>query len=185
MLGKNWALIGDAAAWVDPLTGEGLFYAMKSGHLLGKALAEGCPEKYPAWVKASVFGGTGIRGADRSTLLSRIVSGHGGDDADGAVYAAQPGISATDGRYFQRHAGLLEPEAPRVGPAWRHGERFRFERAEHRSACDTRRLRAAPPAPTNDRHDDRFPASSVHTDRKTRFRRVVHISVARHLVVSD
>ena len=53
MIGKNWALIGDAAAWVDPLTGEGLFYAMKSGHLLGKALAEGCPEKYPAWVKAS------------------------------------------------------------------------------------------------------------------------------------
>ena len=52
VLGKNWALIGDAAAWVDPLTGEGLFYAMKSGRLLGKALAEGCPEKYPAWVKA-------------------------------------------------------------------------------------------------------------------------------------
>jgi flavin-dependent dehydrogenase len=51
VLGKNWALIGDAAAWVDPLTGEGLFYAMKSGELLGKSLAEGCPEKYPAWVK--------------------------------------------------------------------------------------------------------------------------------------
>jgi len=53
VLGKNWALIGDAAAWVDPLTGEGLFYAMRSGELLGKSLAEGCPEKYPAWVRAS------------------------------------------------------------------------------------------------------------------------------------
>ncbi len=53
VLGKNWALIGDAAAWVDPLTGEGLFYAMRSGELLGRSLAEGCPEKYPAWVKAS------------------------------------------------------------------------------------------------------------------------------------
>jgi flavin-dependent dehydrogenase len=53
VLGKNWALIGDAAAWVDPLTGEGLFYAMKSGELLGKSLAEGCPEKYPAWVRAA------------------------------------------------------------------------------------------------------------------------------------
>jgi len=53
VLGKNWALIGDAAAWVDPLTGEGLFYAMKSGELLGKSLAQGCPEKYPAWVKAT------------------------------------------------------------------------------------------------------------------------------------
>lgn len=53
VMGKNWALVGDAAAWVDPLTGEGLFYAMRSGELLGKSLAEGCPEKYPAWVKAS------------------------------------------------------------------------------------------------------------------------------------
>jgi flavin-dependent dehydrogenase len=52
-LGKNWALIGDAAAWVDPLTGEGLFYAMRSGELLGRALGEGCPEKYPARVKAA------------------------------------------------------------------------------------------------------------------------------------
>jgi len=53
VLGKNWALIGDAAAWVDPLTGEGLFYALRSGELLGRSLAEGCPEKYTAWVKAA------------------------------------------------------------------------------------------------------------------------------------
>jgi flavin-dependent dehydrogenase len=53
VVGKNWALIGDAAAWVDPLTGEGLFYAIRSGELLGRSLAEGCPEKYPAWVKAT------------------------------------------------------------------------------------------------------------------------------------
>jgi flavin-dependent dehydrogenase len=53
VIGKNWALVGDAAAWVDPLTGEGLFYAIRSGELLGKSLAEGCPEKYPAWVKAT------------------------------------------------------------------------------------------------------------------------------------
>ena len=53
VLGKNWALVGDAAAWVDPLTGEGLFYAMRSGELLGKSIAEGCPEKYVAWVKAA------------------------------------------------------------------------------------------------------------------------------------
>jgi len=53
VVGRNWALIGDAAAWVDPLTGEGLFYAIRSGELLGKSLAEGCPEKYPAWVRAT------------------------------------------------------------------------------------------------------------------------------------
>ncbi len=53
VMGKNWAMVGDAAAWVDPLTGEGLFYAMRSGELLGQALAEGCPEKYPGRVKAA------------------------------------------------------------------------------------------------------------------------------------
>jgi flavin-dependent dehydrogenase len=53
VVGRNWAMCGDAAAWVDPLTGEGLFYAMRSGDLLGRAIAEGCPEKYPARVKAA------------------------------------------------------------------------------------------------------------------------------------
>src|SRR2546429_6823134 len=53
VVGKNWALVGDAAAWVDPLTGEGLFYAIRSGELLGRSLAQGCPEKYPAWIKRS------------------------------------------------------------------------------------------------------------------------------------
>lgn len=53
VVGRNWALCGDAAAWVDPLTGEGLFYAMRSGEILGRSLAEGCPETYPARVRAS------------------------------------------------------------------------------------------------------------------------------------
>jgi flavin-dependent dehydrogenase len=53
VVGRNWALCGDAAAWVDPLTGEGLFYAMRSGEILGLSLAEGCPEKYPSRVRAS------------------------------------------------------------------------------------------------------------------------------------
>lgn len=53
VIGRNWAMCGDAAAWVDPLTGEGLFYAMRSGQLLGQTIAEGCPEKYPALVRAS------------------------------------------------------------------------------------------------------------------------------------
>ena len=48
VVGRNWGLVGDAAAWVDPLTGEGLHYALRSGHLLAGALAEGHPEQYPA-----------------------------------------------------------------------------------------------------------------------------------------
>ena len=51
VVGPNWGLVGDAAAWVDPLTGEGLHYALRSGNLLADALAEGRPESYPARVR--------------------------------------------------------------------------------------------------------------------------------------
>jgi flavin-dependent dehydrogenase len=50
--GRNWALVGDAAACVDPITGEGLFYALRSGDLLAQALIAGQPESYPARLRA-------------------------------------------------------------------------------------------------------------------------------------
>ncbi len=52
VVGKNWALVGDAAAWVDPITGEGLYYALRSGDLLAQSLAAGRPHEYPARVRA-------------------------------------------------------------------------------------------------------------------------------------
>ncbi|MBI3670476.1 MAG: NAD(P)/FAD-dependent oxidoreductase [Acidobacteria bacterium] len=52
VVGKNWALVGDAAGWVDPITGEGLYYALRSGDLLGQSLAAGAPQEYPARVRA-------------------------------------------------------------------------------------------------------------------------------------
>ncbi|MGC2089977.1 MAG: NAD(P)/FAD-dependent oxidoreductase [Candidatus Acidiferrales bacterium] len=50
--GRNWALAGDAAACVDPITGEGLFYALRSGDLLAQAIVQGQPESYPARLRA-------------------------------------------------------------------------------------------------------------------------------------
>jgi flavin-dependent dehydrogenase len=47
VVGRNWALAGDAAALVDPVTGEGLHYALRSGELLGEALIAGEPALYP------------------------------------------------------------------------------------------------------------------------------------------
>ncbi|MDE3135329.1 MAG: NAD(P)/FAD-dependent oxidoreductase [Acidobacteriota bacterium] len=47
VLGPAWALVGDAAATVDSLTGEGIFYALRSGELLGECLAANQPEEYP------------------------------------------------------------------------------------------------------------------------------------------
>jgi flavin-dependent dehydrogenase len=51
LVGKGWALAGDAAGLVDPMTGEGIYYAMRSGDLLAGALLEGCPEIYPERVR--------------------------------------------------------------------------------------------------------------------------------------
>ena len=53
ILGKNWAMAGDAAACVDPITGEGLFYALRSGELLAEALIEGQPQAYPERLRSA------------------------------------------------------------------------------------------------------------------------------------
>jgi geranylgeranyl reductase family protein len=44
--GEGWAMIGDAAGFVDPITGEGIYYALRSAELAARAIAAGCPEKY-------------------------------------------------------------------------------------------------------------------------------------------
>ena len=38
--GRNWALIGDAAACVNPLNGEGIDYGLESGRLVAELMAE-------------------------------------------------------------------------------------------------------------------------------------------------
>ena len=49
--GPGWAMIGDAAGLVDPITGEGLYYALRSADLLSRALIAGQPERYPQWLR--------------------------------------------------------------------------------------------------------------------------------------
>ena len=45
--GEGWAMIGDAAGFVEPITGEGVYYALRSAELLCQALLAGRPEMYP------------------------------------------------------------------------------------------------------------------------------------------
>jgi len=50
LVGDGWAVAGDAGRFVDPLTREGIYYAMESGDLLADALIAGKPEQYSeAW----------------------------------------------------------------------------------------------------------------------------------------
>jgi len=51
--GPNWAMVGDAAACVDPVTGEGLYYALRSGDLLAQALTAGQLQSYPEQLRAA------------------------------------------------------------------------------------------------------------------------------------
>jgi len=49
--GQGWSLLGDAAGLADPLTGEGIYYAVRSAELLADALAAGRPADYGAAVE--------------------------------------------------------------------------------------------------------------------------------------
>src|SRR4029078_10124282 len=44
----RWGLMGDAAALADPITGEGIYYALRSARLLAQTLLEdGSLARYP------------------------------------------------------------------------------------------------------------------------------------------
>ena len=51
LCGKGWAIAGDAAGFVDPITGEGLYYALRSGELFAQAVRNQTPESYAELVK--------------------------------------------------------------------------------------------------------------------------------------
>lgn len=44
--GDGWAMAGDAAGFVDPITGEGIYYAFRSAELVADAIIAGRPEAY-------------------------------------------------------------------------------------------------------------------------------------------
>jgi len=50
--GDGWALVGDTAGFVDPITGEGLYYALRSAELVSEALLADRADSYPARVRS-------------------------------------------------------------------------------------------------------------------------------------
>jgi len=44
--GEHWALLGDAAGFADPVTGEGIYYALRSAELFADAYLAGSPLDY-------------------------------------------------------------------------------------------------------------------------------------------
>ena len=44
--GKDWTLLGDAAGFADPVTGEGIYYALRSAELFAECYLSGAPQSY-------------------------------------------------------------------------------------------------------------------------------------------
>ncbi len=56
-VGENWALVGDAFGFVDPVFSSGMLIAMQSAHALAEAIADGSPgafDEYDRYVKANL-----------------------------------------------------------------------------------------------------------------------------------
>jgi flavin-dependent dehydrogenase len=53
--GGGWAMIGDSAGLVDPITGEGLYYALRSAELCANALLAGRPDEYRILLEEEVL----------------------------------------------------------------------------------------------------------------------------------
>jgi flavin-dependent dehydrogenase len=54
--GEGWALLGDAAGFADPVTGEGIYYALRSAELFAEAFLKRSPEHYETLWRGD-FGG--------------------------------------------------------------------------------------------------------------------------------
>ena len=50
--GQQWALIGDAAGLVDPITGEGIYYAFRSAQILAETIDQ--HDRYAAQVSLEI-----------------------------------------------------------------------------------------------------------------------------------
>ena len=115
--GEGWMAVGDAGGLVDPITGEGLYYAIRSGDLASRVMlddAHGILEKAAAYRATLAPRFAGIwnslprsRGACFWARLCLTPS-----RADGPVYAAQSAIPRVDAGFVRGHATLRRLRGP-------------------------------------------------------------------------
>jgi geranylgeranyl reductase family protein len=90
---RAWALVGDAAGFVDPLTGEGIYYAIKSADLLADALVNRVADFDEMW--RAEFGAELRRAAE---LQHRFYRGN---------FAGAP-LTERMVQFARRHRGVRE-----------------------------------------------------------------------------
>ncbi|HYX42729.1 MAG TPA: hypothetical protein VE821_13575, partial [Pyrinomonadaceae bacterium] len=104
--GHNWALLGDAAGFADPVTGEGIYYALRSAELFADAYLSGQVETYEALWRAD-FG----RELRRAARMRRRFYGNflGGPFTARMIDFARlhPGVRRTLRELVAGHQGYL------------------------------------------------------------------------------
>jgi flavin-dependent dehydrogenase len=53
--GEGWAVVGDSAGLVDPITGEGLYYALRSAEMCAQAFLAQRPAEYKAQLEEEIL----------------------------------------------------------------------------------------------------------------------------------
>jgi geranylgeranyl diphosphate/geranylgeranyl-bacteriochlorophyllide a reductase len=106
--GPGWSLAGDAAGLVDPITGEGIYFALRSGELLAESLLAGFPEQYAQRVW-NEFGSELMSG---SKICRRFYCGDFWGDA---VTARMLQFSAGSKTFRDLFVDLLEGTQPYAG----------------------------------------------------------------------
>jgi geranylgeranyl reductase family protein len=83
--GDRWALVGDAAGLADPITGEGIYFALKSAEILAQTIES--PQQYAAKVWSEI----GIELERASRMYKRFYTGRflGGDFKKRTVQLSQ------------------------------------------------------------------------------------------------
>ena len=75
--GERWLLVGDAAGLVDPLTREGIYYALRSGELAAQSLLGSSSEpaqEYARAVQAELVSELALSARARGTFFSPLVT---------------------------------------------------------------------------------------------------------------
>ena len=67
--GERWALVGDAAGLADPITGEGIYFALKSAEILAQTIES--PHQYPG----KVWNEIGVELERASRMYKRFYNG--------------------------------------------------------------------------------------------------------------
>ncbi len=76
--GDRWLAVGDAAGFVDPITGEGIYYAVRSGDLAGEIISQhlGAPAVHPAMYQGIIAREFTEDLAFGSTIARRVYLGN-------------------------------------------------------------------------------------------------------------